>query len=662
MSVLHPWALALIALAAVPLLLHLVRRETRRRVPFPALRYLQSAERRNARSMRIRDWLLALVRVAVVLLLAVAASRPLVGRGEAGSHLPTDLILVLDNTASMRRLTGDSSLFDAARAAASLTLERLGPEDRIWLASPVDGIAVTGGTTEDAARALESIRGSDANGSIPETIELTISAVPSMEGRVREVQVLTDLQAGSFSGSVRLDDGVSVPVLQLVPDATKNGAVTTLDIGPSAPIPPGSAATVTARLTMWPGAEGTDTHADDPAPGEVDARLLLDGRTAGIQSAAWGSDVVFSIPAPTPGSHVVRVEIDPSGLRADDGRQTGIRVADAARVAFHGNPDQGGSFLERALETLESDGRITLSTQGPVDVVIGVGPGSWNRVAAREPGREPSIVLVPPLDALALPAFNQELSSLGVAWRAELDPRSGDLRIEGRGIPGLDDQVVSQRYELQAIPAPRSAADSVLLRTSDGEPWAVRGETSGRTTFVLLASPLHPEATGLPVGVAMVEFVDAVVNRWSLPGDPPGSRQAGEQFSLPPRADSLAGPAGRAERVEGGAPWRPRLTGSWRLTLGTDRGTESRFIGVNVPVSESDPAPIGDSDLSRIFNSDAVRIIQSQEDWIDTIFERRRGRDLRPTLIAIVLLALVLEALLAAPRRSRSPASPEAQA
>ena len=135
MSVLHPWVLALVALAAVPLLLHLVRRETRRRVPFPALRYLQSAERLNARSMRIRDWLLALVRVAVVVLLAAAASRPLIGRGEAASHPPTDLILVLDNTASMNRLTGDSSLLDAARAAASLTLERMGPEDRIWLAS-----------------------------------------------------------------------------------------------------------------------------------------------------------------------------------------------------------------------------------------------------------------------------------------------------------------------------------------------------------------------------------------------------------------------------------------------------------------------------------------------------------------------------------------------
>jgi hypothetical protein len=612
--------------------------------------------------MRIRDWLLALLRVSVVLLLAAAASRPLVGRGEAGSHPPTDLILVLDNTASMVRLSGESSLLGAARASANLTLEHLGPEDRVWLVTPVDGVAVAGGTAEDAAQALESIRESDASGSIPDVIELTTSAVPSIEGRVREVQVLTDLQVGSFSGSARLDDGVSVRVLHLMPGAVENGAVTTLDVGPSTPVPPGSAVTVTARLTMWLDGEGPDSQEDDQLPREVDARLLLDGRTAGILTAAWGSDVVFSIPAPTPGSHVVRVEIDPSGLRADDGRQSGIRVADAARVAFHRGVDPDGSFLERALETLETDGRIVLSTAGPVDVAVRVGPGRRDRVVAREAGREPSIVLVPPLDALALPAFNQELASLGVPWRAEFDPRSGALRIDSPELPGLDDQIVSRRYGLQPIQAPRSAADSVLLRTSDGEPWVVRGEIGGSTAYVLLASPLHPEATGLPVSVAMVEFVDALVNRWARPGEPPGSRQAGEQFALPPRADSLAGPSGRPERVEGGAPWRPRLTGSWRLILRTDGGTESRFIGVNVPAAESDPTPIGAAGLSRAFDSNAVRIVRSEADWEDAIFARRRGRDLRPALIAIVLLALALEAVLAAPRRTWSPVAPEAHA
>ena len=662
MSVLHPWVLALVALAAVPLLLHLVRRETRRRVPFPALRYLQSAERLNARSMRIRDWLLALVRVAVVVLLAAAASRPLIGRGEAGSHPPTDLILVLDNTASMVRLSGESAVLEVARSAVTITLEHMGPEDRVWLATPVDGIAVAGGTAMEAARALESIRGSDASGSIPEAIELTASAVPAVEGRVRELQVLTDLQSGSFSGSTRPGEGVPVRILQLAPDVLQNGAVTGLDIGPSIPVPPGSAVTVTARLTRWSGEDASGPPAGDLPSGEVDARLLLDGRTVGVQTAAWGSDVVFSIPAPALGSHAVRIEIDPSGLRADDGRQTGIRVADAARVAIHRSADPDGDFLERALETLESDGRVLVSSSGMIDIAILEGPGARYRLQSRQTGREPSIVLIPPLDVLALPAFNQELSSLGIPWRAELDPHAGVLRIDGRGVPGLSDQFVSRRYGLRAIQAPGSAADSVLLRTSDGEPWLVRGEFSGSSTYLLLGSPLQPEATGLPVSVAMVDFVDLLVNRWARPDDPPGSRQAGEQLTLPPRADSLAGPSGRAERVEGGAPWRPRLAGNWRMALQTEDGTESRFIGVNVPTSESNPTPAGADDLSRVIESEDLRVVQSAADWENAIFARRRGRDLRPALIAVVLMALLFEALLSAPRRSRSAAATEARA
>ena len=659
MSVLHPWVLALVALAAVPLLLHLVRRETRRRVPFPALRYLQSAERLNARSMRIRDWLLALVRVAVVVLLAAAASRPLIGRGEAASHPPTDLILVLDNTASMVRLSGESALLEVARSAANVTVEHMDPEDRVWLATPLDGVVVAGGTAIEAARALESIRGSDGSGSIPEAIELTVPVVPSVEGRVRELQVLTDLQSGSFSGTTRPGDGVSVRVLQLIPDVLQNGAVSDLDIGPSTPVPPGSAVTVTARLTRWSGGDASDPPPGDLSQGELDARLLLDGRTVGVQSAAWDSDVVFSIPAPAPGSHVVRVEIDPSGLRADDGRQTGIRVADAARVAIHRGTD--GDFLERALETLESDGRVLISSSGMIDVAILEGSAVRERLQSRQTGREPAIVLIPPLDVLALPAFNQELSALGIPWRAEVDPHAGALRIDGRGVPGLSDQFVSRRYGLRAIEAPESAADSVLLRTSDGEPWVVRGAAGGSATYLLLGSPLQPEATGLPVSVAMVDFVDLLVNRWARPGDPPGSRRAGEQLTLPPRADSLAGPSGRAERVEGGAPWRPRLAGSWRLALQTDDGPESRFIGVNVPASESNPTPVGADALNRVIESEDLRVVRSAADWEDAIFSRRRGRDLRPALIAVVLLALLFEAILSAPRRSRSAAATEAR-
>ncbi|MEA3245893.1 MAG: BatA domain-containing protein, partial [Gemmatimonadota bacterium] len=79
MTFLSPLALLLAAAVAVPLVLHLLRRRTGEHVEFPALRYLLRAQREFSRTLKLRNLLLMLIRVATVLALALAAARP-VGR------------------------------------------------------------------------------------------------------------------------------------------------------------------------------------------------------------------------------------------------------------------------------------------------------------------------------------------------------------------------------------------------------------------------------------------------------------------------------------------------------------------------------------------------------------------------------------------------------
>ena len=73
MSFLEPLLLALGAAAAVPLLLHLLRRRSGTRIEFPAARYLARAEEENSRKLRWRNLALMILRVLLVLLIAVAA-------------------------------------------------------------------------------------------------------------------------------------------------------------------------------------------------------------------------------------------------------------------------------------------------------------------------------------------------------------------------------------------------------------------------------------------------------------------------------------------------------------------------------------------------------------------------------------------------------------
>ena len=130
MSFLAPWALGLTALAALPVMLHLFRRETRRRLAFPAIRYLRRARDRSARALKLRDRFLLITRVALVVILAAAAAAPLVGRGDVADHIPTDVLLLIDNTGSMNRVSGEATLLDRQRSRASELLRAARSGDR----------------------------------------------------------------------------------------------------------------------------------------------------------------------------------------------------------------------------------------------------------------------------------------------------------------------------------------------------------------------------------------------------------------------------------------------------------------------------------------------------------------------------------------------------
>ena len=115
MSFLYASAVALGLGVVVPLILHLRRRQTDRRVSFPALRYLSSAEDARSRSIVASDVLLLVIRMGLLVALALAAAGPLLGRGGARDHTPTDLAVILDNSASTGRLSGDRAVFEDIR-------------------------------------------------------------------------------------------------------------------------------------------------------------------------------------------------------------------------------------------------------------------------------------------------------------------------------------------------------------------------------------------------------------------------------------------------------------------------------------------------------------------------------------------------------------------
>jgi hypothetical protein len=76
LSFLSPLFLAAAAAMAIPIFVHLFRRRTEEQVAFSAVRFLRRAPTEDARRRRIRELFLLALRVAAVLLLAIAFARP----------------------------------------------------------------------------------------------------------------------------------------------------------------------------------------------------------------------------------------------------------------------------------------------------------------------------------------------------------------------------------------------------------------------------------------------------------------------------------------------------------------------------------------------------------------------------------------------------------
>ncbi|MDE2878054.1 BatA domain-containing protein [Candidatus Palauibacter soopunensis] len=649
MSFLYLSALALGLSVVVPLILHLRRRQTDRRVSFPALRYLSRAEDARSRSLAASDLLLLAVRIGLLIALALAAAGPLIGRGGAHDHEPTDLALIVDNSASVGRLDEDRLLFESLVELARSALAAARPEDRVWLFPTVGEPLAAGVSAGRAAPALGQIRPTDGAADLAAVVARAAAALPADGERRREVQLLSDLQASALrTAPAAAGDAAPLVAYAPRPPAEPNGALVDVELTGGTTAPSGTGHGVIVRSAR----SGPSAPVDPPdaAAAEADIRLELDGRLAGAARAPWGASAILGLPELGPGLHEGRLEVDPAGARADDLRYFAIRVVPPPTVRFHGDAT---SFVGLGIETLRDGGR--LGTGGNAAVAVVDGDAS---VGAPWEGAE-TVIFVPPADPVDLAAFNQGLASAGIAWQARVDAGSGDLGlVEPEAAFSLSGVRVRQRYLLRATGG-GSTADTALLRTEDGEPWLIRTESDDRLALIS-ASSLTAGASDLPAHPAMVPFLEALLVHWShLATWPFADFGAGRPLTLPEWASEVESPDGTVRGVEGGARFTPLRAGVYAVRgTGSDgAGVEAHFAA-NVPAEEADPTPMAPRELEELFAGRPVFTAGPDASaWEDGIFRARRGRDMAPWLIALALALIGIELYLATPGRSRRPSA-----
>jgi hypothetical protein len=591
-SFLAPLWLALGAAAAIPVILHLLKRRRGVQVEFPAVRFLLRAEREHRRELRLRNLALMVLRVLIVFCVALAAAHPLGRTGGAG-HAPTALAVVLDNSLSTSALRGSTSALESLQRAAGDVLGAATADDRVWLLT-VDGNVAAGDAA--AARAvLDRVRPIGGAGDLVGAIERGVALTRASGLNAAAVVVLTDGQASQWTAAAQVGDAATTIVAVTAPPPA-NHAVRDAQPEPARWAPRG---TVRVAVTT---------------PDSADVRVALDEKTLARTTIGRDGEMVVRGMADRRGWLAGRVELAPDELRADDVRHFAIFAGDAPRVRVD---QSAGAFARTALETLADGERIQF---GGAIAITGA-----EHITTRP------VLAFAPSDPVRVGAANRALASAGIPWRFR------EIVRDETGVRGgeLDGVRVHARYPFVAS----GSAIVDTLAVAGGSPWVVAGEG-----YVLVGSPLDPAATNLPVAAQFVPWLESLLARYLLTD---GGRVVSvaplAEVTLPLGVDELVG-AGSSLPVHARTTVAPANAGVyWMRRAGAVVGA----LVVNPEAAESDLATLDAAALEQRVAGTTVQVVAPSEDVARAAFSSSSRRPLAGVLLTLLIVLLVAETLVA---------------
>jgi len=204
-------AWAALALASIPIIIHLLNRRKLRKMEWAAMEFLLAALKKTRRRLRLEHLILLILRTLMMILLALFLARPMLSDTEyswlAGAFKSEEKVFVLDDSLSMNRNEADGTTFRKGREALARELERLGrggSRDSALILRPSRPRAAIRGSfadEESVRKLLKSVRllqptgtRMDLSATIDNLAELSSTSETGL-ARPRSLSIITDLRA-----------------------------------------------------------------------------------------------------------------------------------------------------------------------------------------------------------------------------------------------------------------------------------------------------------------------------------------------------------------------------------------------------------------------------------------------------------------------------------
>ncbi|MCI0706562.1 MAG: BatA domain-containing protein [Ignavibacteriae bacterium] len=207
MTFLNPIILFGLLAAGIPILLHLLNLRKLRTIEFSTLSFLKELQKTKIRRIKIRQWLLLLLRMLLIMFIVMAFARPTLKgslAGAFGERANTTSVFILDDSQSMTALDEGGERFAQARNAALQVVDLMKDGDEVFLMKLSDlgtlstNIAPTR-NLELVRTALRESKPSYRHAALEDALRFSARLLAGSTNFNQEVILFSDFQAGSIA-------------------------------------------------------------------------------------------------------------------------------------------------------------------------------------------------------------------------------------------------------------------------------------------------------------------------------------------------------------------------------------------------------------------------------------------------------------------------------
>lgn len=353
MGFLAPWFLAGVAAIGLPFWIHMLRQYRSTPHPFSSLMFFEKRTQSSIKHRRLRYLLLLSLRVALLLLMALAFANPFINRSSGNLGGRKMLIIAVDNSFSMRY--GDHlarAKQEAQRAVANLNPGEQGQV--LALGSRVHFLTQPTEDAEQLRNAITSIQLSDERSSFGE-LTRALRTISQSSRVPLEVHFSSDMQKSSMPPSfsdLRLAEGINMVFHPVAGKREPNWLVESVT-APGKIYDP-------KKVRVQAVVAGMGAEAAKRKVSLVLDNKVLESKTVDVPANGRATVEFLALESPY-GFHKGEIRIEPAdSLREDDRFAFAVERADPRRVLFlHGaGENRGVLYYRTALESSADAGFV----------------------------------------------------------------------------------------------------------------------------------------------------------------------------------------------------------------------------------------------------------------------------------------------------------------